>query len=258
MKIIAIVCQKGGVGKSTTALNMGAGLAFAGKKVLFVDLDAQANLTETLGADSRNETVLEVLTGECALASCLRRLPLGDVLPAGPGLAGADMLITGARKEYRLKDALTPLAGNYDYAVIDTPPALGIFTINALTAASDVIIPVQADSYSLHAIGQLSRTIAAVRAHSNPGLAISGILLTRHNSRSVLSRDMSDMIEETAATLHTRVFATSVREAVAVKESQACGKDIFSYAPKSGAAADYNDLIAEYRAQEENHGQEKF
>lgn len=258
MKTVAVVCQKGGVGKSTTTLNMGAGLALAGKKILFVDLDAQANLTETLGADSRRDTVLDVLTGDCPLEKALQHLALGDVLPAGPGLAGADMLITGDRREFRLKDALAPLTDRYDYAFIDTPPALGIFTINALAAADDVIIPVQADMYSLKAIGQLAQTIAAVREHSNPGLGISGILLTRHNARSVLSRDMTDMIAETAAALQTRVFAACVRETVAVRESQACGQDIFSYAPKSGAAKDYSDLIEEYRAQEERHGQEKL
>lgn len=258
MKIIAIVCQKGGVGKTTTALNIGAGLARRDKKILFVDLDAQANLTETLGADSGKATVLDVLIGESALENALQRLPMADVLPAGPGLAGADMVINGLRREYRLKEALDVLSDAYDYAIIDTPPALGIFTVNALTAASDIIVPVQADIYSLKAIAQLSRTIAAVREHSNPHLAIAGILLTRHNTRAVLSRDMAEMIEETAAALQTRVFKYCVREAIAIKESLACNQDIFSYAPKNGAAKDYEAIINEYLSWGQVHGQEKF
>lgn len=246
MKTIAVVCQKGGVGKTTTALNMGAGLALKGKKILFVDLDAQANLTETLGADSRAATVLDVLTGDVAVQSAVQHLPLGDVLPAGAGLAGADLVISGARREYKLQEALASIAALYDYAIIDTPPALGIFTVNALAAASDIVVPVQADIYSLRAIGQLSQTVSAVRDHCNPGLVISGILLTRHNNRSVLSRDIADMIDETAKALQTRVFVSCVREAVAVKESQARSQDIFSYAPKSGAAKDYQGFIDEY------------
>ena len=247
MKTLAIVCQKGGVGKSTTALNLGAGLALKGQKVLFVDLDAQGNLTETLGGGG-DLTAMDVLTGEATAEEALRTVALGGLIPAGPNLAGADMVVSDARREYRLRDALAPFTEGYDYAIIDTPPSLGILTINALTAATEAIVTAQADVYSLRAIGKLSMTIEAVRKHCNDALLIGGILLTRHSTRAILSRDMTEMIEQTAAALHTKIFKARIREAVAIKESQVCQQDIFTYAPKSGAAGDYQDFVNEYLA----------
>jgi chromosome partitioning protein len=247
MKTLAIVCQKGGVGKSTTAVNLGAGLSFTGQKVLFIDLDAQGNLTETLGGGG-DVTAMEVLTGEATAAEALRRVALGGLIPAGPHLAGADMIVSGAKREYRLRDALAPLREKYDYAIIDTPPSLGILTVNALTAAMETIVPVQADVYSLRAIGKLSLTIEAVRAHCNNALSIGGILLTRHSARAILSRDMAEMMEQTATALRTKIFTSSIREAIAIKESQVCQQDIFTYAPKSGVARDYQNFVAEYLA----------
>lgn len=248
MKTVAIVCQKGGVGKSTTALNLGAGLFLKNKKVLFVDLDAQGNLTETLGVNGGCPTALDVLLGRMDIKTAVQWTAVGDVIAAGAGLAGADMVIEGARKEYRLKDALEAVKDAYDYTIIDTPPALGMLTVNALAAASEAIVPVQADIYSLRAIGQLSMTMDAVRDHCNENLVIAGILLTRHSSRAILSRDMAEMMEQTAEALRTKVFSTSIREAVAIKESQARQTDIFSYAPKSGVAKDYLEFVNEYIA----------
>jgi len=250
MKTVAIVCQKGGVGKSTTALNLGAGLFFKSKKILFVDLDAQGNLTETLGVSGDCPTALDVLMGRADIKTAAQWTAVGDVIAAGAGLAGADMIIEGTRKEYRLKDALEAVKNAYDYVIIDTPPALGILTVNALAAASEAIVPVQADIYSLRAIGQLSMTMDAVREHCNESLAIAGILLTRHSSRAILSRDMAEMMDQTAEALHTKVFSTSIREAVAIKESQARQTDIFSYAPRSGVAKDYLEFVNEYIARD--------
>lgn len=248
MKTIATVCQKGGVGKTTTAINLGAGLARKGNRVLFVDLDAQGNLTDTLGGKSSNLTSYEVLTQTASAKDAIQTIRVGDLIPAGPKLSWADTEVTSPNRESRLRNALEAVQGNYDYVIVDTPPALGILTVNALTSATQVLVTVQADAYSLRSIGQLSLTIDAIRQHCNPTLAIGGILLTRHNSRSILSRDMVEMIEQTAAVLHTKVFATKIREAIAIKESQARQQDIFSYAPKSGAAADYQEFINEYLA----------
>lgn len=245
MKTLAIVCQKGGVGKTTTALNFGAGLSLKGKRVLFIDLDAQGSLTETLDG-SGGMTAFDVLTGATTAEAAIQKIALGDLIVAEPSLSVADMSVSGARREYRLRDALEPLKDKYDYAITDTPPALGVLTVNALTAASEAIITVQADIYSLRAIGQLCLTVDAVRKHCNAGLTIAGILLTRHNARTILSRDMAEMIAQTAATLHAKVFAAHIREAVAIKESQARRQDIFTYAPKSRAAKDYQDFVNEY------------
>ena len=135
--------------------------------------------------------------------------------------------------------------GKYDYCIIDTPPALSILTINALTACTGAIIPAQADIYSLQGIGQLNNTIQTIKKYCNPALTIKGIILTRYNSRSVLSKEVTEMIEQTAAELNTKVFDTKIRECTAMKEAQAMKQDIFTYAPKSNASADYNAIIKE-------------
>ena len=246
-QIISIINQKGGVGKSSTALALGQGLAVKGQRVLFVDLDAQGNLSYTLSADPNSPTSFEVLTKEAQATAARQKAPGGDLIAASPALAGADTAIAVVGKEYRLKEALGSLTAEYDYIIIDTPPALGILTINALTASHGAIVPAQADIYSLTGIGQLSQTIGAVRQYCNPELKIIGILLTRHNSRSVLSRDMAEMMEETAQSLKTRLFKTPIRETVAVKEAQAKRESLFSYAPKSNAAQDYMALIKELK-----------
>lgn len=244
-EIISIINQKGGVGKSTTAQALGAGLILKGFKVLLIDLDAQGNLSYTAGADITGLTVIDVLEQRTSPEQAIQRTAQGDIIPASPSLAGADMLLTQTGKEYRLKEAIEPLKSMYDYFIIDTPPALGILTINALTACTGVIIPAQADIYSLQGIGQLYHTIKTVKQYCNPDLKIKGILLTRHNNRTVLSRDMAEMIEETAKQLNTIVYKTTIRETVTVKEAQASRTDLYSYSPKSNAAADYTAFIEE-------------
>ena len=155
--------------------------------------------------------------------------------------------MTATGKEYRLKEALEALAGLYDYCVIDTPPALGVLTINALTACNGCIIPAQADFLSLQGIGQLHGTIETVRKYCNPGLTVYGIVLTRYSARAVISREVSAMMEETASSLQTRLYKTRIRECTAVKEAQAMRKPIYSYAPRSNASADYTALVKEIK-----------
>ena len=145
----------------------------------------------------------------------------------------------------RLKSALEAIAKSYDFIIIDTPPALGILTINALTAADGVIIPAQASIYSLQGIGQLAATIKAVQQHTNPALQIYGILITRYNGRAILSRDISELLTDTAEQLKTKVFETRIREAIAIKEAQAHRQNIFDYAAKTNPAKDYNAFIDE-------------
>lgn len=244
-EILAVINQKGGVGKSTTAASVGAGLLLKGYKVLYIDLDAQGNLSFNMRAGSSALSALEVLTGTATAEEAIKSTPYGDIIPSSPALAGSDSILTATGKEYRLKEALEPLRSRYDYIVIDTPPALGILTVNALTACSGAIVPAQADAWSLQGITQLNGTIQTVRKYCNPSLEVKGIVLTRFNGRSVLSRDMQEMIAQTAAALNTRLYLTAVRECTALKEAQALQQDIFSYAPKSNAAADYMALVEE-------------
>lgn len=244
-RVISIINQKGGVGKSTTALALGAGLARKKKRVLFIDLDAQGNLSYALAAEAGRPGAFEVLTRSLEAAAVVQPGPQGNLIASSPALAGADTLITQVGKEFRLREALEGLRGNYDYLIIDTPPALGILTVNALTASDGALVPAQADIFSLQGIGQLQQTVEAVRQYCNPDLSILGLILTRYNPRSVLSRDLTELMEETARQLSTRLFRPAVRETVAVREAQARRQNLLSYAPRSTAAQDYLKLVDE-------------
>lgn len=242
---IAVINQKGGVGKSTTSNAIGAGLFQRGYKVLFIDLDAQGNLSYSMKCENKPLSSLEVLTGTATAKEATLTTPQGDIIPASPALASADTIITDTGREYRLKEALEPLKGAYDYIIIDTPPALGTLTINALTACDSVIIPAQADIYSLQGIGQLNQTIQTVKRYCNKELTIKGIVITRYSPRAVLTRDMTDLLEDTAKQLNTKVFASRIRECIALKEAQASQTDIFTYNPRSNAGIDYKALLEE-------------
>lgn len=242
--VIAIINQKGGVGKSTSALALGTCLNRRGCKTLLIDLDAQGNLSYAMGIDNTTVSSFDLFT-DLRGHSAIQKTDAGDLIAASPILATADLAITQTGKEYRLQEALAPLVGIYDFIVLDTPPALGILTINALTAATGVIIPAQADIFSLQGIGQLHHSLDAVRKYTNPTLCILGILLTRYIARSVLSRDIAELLEETANQLETRVFTTRIRETVTVRESQARRMGLFAYAGASGAALDYENFTDE-------------
>ena len=241
--IIAVCNKKGGVAKTTTAHALGAGLAYKGKRVLLIDLDSQCNLSQAVGADLMRSGSGSVLRGEAAAANTVQQIT--DTLHIIPGEAGLAKDITETGKEYRLKEKLEELPPVYDFIVIDTPPALGILTVNALTAADQLIIPAQADYFSLQALGDLQTVLNVVRKYTNRNLHTMGILFTRHNPRTVFTRDLDTVITDTAASLNTKVFTSRIREAVAVKEAQATHKDIFSYAPKSKVAEDYRLFVDE-------------
>ena len=246
MKTIAIINRKGGVGKTATAQALGAGLIRRGARVLFVDLDSQTNLSYGMSAKREGRGAMKVLIGSCPIADAIQHTPMGDLIAGEESLAAADTIIDGTGKEYRLKESLEDLSGIYDYVIIDTPAALGTLTVNALTAADGVVIPVQADEYSLQGIGQLHNAITAVRKYCNRDLKINGILITRYNARSILSRDMQSNLQDIAAQLGTKVYDTPIRECISVKEAQACRQDIFSYAPRSNAAKDYEAFLDEF------------
>ena len=244
-RVLSIINQKGGVGKSTTAEALAAGLSLKGFSVLSIDLDAQGNMSYTAGAKTEGSTILGVITGEVKAKDAIQHTASGDIIASNNALSGADAFITDTGKEYKLKEALEPVLGLYDFIVIDTPPSLGILTINALTACHSVIIPAQADIYSLQGIEQLSFTMDPVKKYCNPGLHIAGILLTRYSPRSVLSREVAELTEKLADRLQTKLFKTTIREAIAVKEAQLSRESLFEYAPKSKVAEDYKGFVKE-------------
>lgn len=251
-QIISVINQKGGVGKTTTATAVAGGLKLNGHRVLAVDLDSQCNLSYIYRADSSSGTVFDMLTGkitpEKAIQKTELRDTLGDVIAGDKRLARAETIINGDGREYLFSRALQSVKENYDFIVIDTPPALGLLSISALTASTSAIIPAQADVFSIDAIAQLSETIKAVRENTNKYLKILGIVLTRHNKRSTISRNATSLMSKIASQMETRLFDSQIRECTAIKEAQAKRSDIFSYAPRSNAAKDYRSLVGEIEA----------
>ena len=245
MHVYAIINQKGGVGKSTTAAALLAGLSLKGFKVLAIDLDPQCNLSYAAGADTEHKTALSLLTGENPAADTIQHTAAGDIIAASKNLAGADAFITDTGKEYRLRESLEGIAAQYDYCIIDTPPSLGILTINALTACNSVIIPAQAAVFSLQGIDQLNQTMQPVKKYCNPALTIEGILLTRYNARTIAARDIAAYTEQLAAKLGTKVFNATIREGIAIEEAQLSSRNIFDYAPKANVTHDYQAFIDE-------------
>lgn len=244
-EIIAVINQKGGVGKSTTVDALGAGFTLKGHRVLYLDLDGQGNLSYSLRANANKPSVMDLLTGGVPIKETVQITERGKVIASSSMLIGADMTITQVGKEYKLKEALNEVEDEYDYIVIDTPPTLGIITINALTACTYAIIPAQADIYSLQGIQQLYDTIRVVKKHCNPFLRVDGVVLTRYNNRAIITKEIREAMTEMLNQFETRLYKTAIRESVAIKEAQAKRQDIFSYAPRGNASFDYKSLVAE-------------
>lgn len=245
MKIIAIINQKGGVGKSTTAFTLASGLKNKGYKTLCIDMDAQGNLSYTANANDDLLTIYDLLAEDADINQAIQHTKNFDLIASSKALSGADGFITDIGKEYKLKEILESVKNNYDYIIIDTPPALGILTVNALTACDSVIIPAQADIYSLQGIEQLSKTIQPIKKYCNDKLKIDGILLTRYSPRAILSREVAEIANDLAQNLNTKVFKSTIREAIAVKESQINKQSLFDYAPNSNVTNDYLNFVNE-------------
>ena len=247
--VLTIGNQKGGIGKSTTAQAIGAGYAsLKGYQVLLIDLDPQSNLTIATGAKRSDvKTTFDLLSKNIqadvfdAIQPIRKNL---DIIAAENKLSEISDNLPKIGRYDVLKKALKPVLRKYDLIILDTPPSLGDLTLNALMASDRVIVPAQADLFSLEAIKELGDTIEAVREY-NKNLKIEGILLTRYQARNILTRELTELIEETAKVLKTKVFKCAIREAVAIKEAQAMRQDIFSYAPKSKVSLDYQKCLEE-------------
>lgn len=243
--IITINNQKGGVAKTTTSLAIAAGLTLKSYRVLCIDLDPQSNLSLSGGANSDAGTIYDVMKGDLAAIETVQSINGLNIIPSNILLSGADMEFTKTGREYLLKESLESLKDLFDYIIVDTPPSLGILTVNSLVASNLVIIPMTADMFALQGMGQLNNTIIQVRKYCNPSIRIAGILLTKYNNRTILSRDLMETIQETAKNLNTKVFKTTIREGIAIREAQTQQQSIFKYAPQSNPGLDYESLIQE-------------
>lgn len=246
-KIIAIANQKGGVGKTTTSVNLGAGLAQVGKKVLLVDIDAQGNATTGVGIEKSelDQCIYNVLVEDADVQGVIQKTATEnlDVLPAKIQLAGAEIeLVPTISREVRLQRALQPVRDEYDYIIIDCPPSLGLLTINALTAADSVIIPVQCEYYALEGLSQLLNTVRLVQKHLNKNLAIQGVLLTMLDARTNLG---IQVIDEVKKYFRDKVYRSIIPRNVRLSEAPSHGKPIMQYDAKSRGAEVYIDLAEE-------------
>lgn len=245
MEIVTVVNRKGGVGKTVTAHNLAAYIHnICGKSVLAIDLDSQANLTYSYGLEE-SDNIIKWLQGEIEAEKVIKRTENnGYIIPSSPRLALAETMFNNTGREYKLREALEGV--EYDYIIIDTPATLGILTVNALTVSDKVIIPMQADIYSLQGFEQLKDMIGSVKKYTNPNLKIEGLLLTRYNGRTNLAKSIREALEEEAKALGTKVFKTPIRECIAIKESTFKRMSVLDYAPGSNAAHDYIDFGEEF------------
>jgi len=240
-KILAIANQKGGVGKTTTAINLSSCLAVAEHKTLLVDMDPQANTTSGMGLDKRNisSSIYEAIVTDAAAEQAIVETDIKflHLLPANINLVGAEIeLVNLPEREFRLKRALAPIAPNYEFIIVDCPPSLGLLTLNALAAANSVIIPIQCEFYALEGLSQLMNTIGLVQKHLNPGLQIHGVLLTMYDNRLSLSRQVA---ENARKYFSDKVYETVISRNVRLSEAPGFGKPILLYDIESSGAKNY-------------------
>ncbi len=243
-RIIAVTNQKGGVGKTTTSNALITGLYNAKKKVLGVDLDPQGNLGFSMGVNIEDSvSVYDMLKGRLPVKECIIPTSCGDVIPSNILLSAAELEFNRPGREFLLKEALKPVLDDYDYIIIDTPPALNILTINAYTASNSLIIPMVPEILSLLGISQLKETVDSVKQFYNPDLHVMGILLNKFQKRINLAREVEEMAIQIAQQFDTVVLDVKIRNSVAVAESPAHGMGVLEYSPYCNASLDFKSLV---------------
>jgi chromosome partitioning protein len=247
--IVAIANQKGGVGKSTTTINLGAGLAFQGERVLLVDLDPQGNTTSGLGIDRAaiEYSTYDLLVEDVAIEDAIEPSSVRDlfVVPATIELAGAEIeLVSMFSREARLGNALKPIADDYDFVLVDCPPSLGLLTVNGLAAADEVLIPIQCEYYALEGVSQLMKNIQLVQRNLNPQLNVEGVLLTMFDGRTTLAADVVAQVREHFG---ETTYRTIIPRTVRLSEAPSYGEPIEAYDPMSRGAIAYRELAREFR-----------
>ena len=246
-RIIAIANQKGGVGKTTTSINLSASIAESGKKVLVIDIDPQGNTTSGLGVDKNelDNTIYELILGECSIHECvLKNVVKGvSLLPSNVNLAAAEIELIGVdRKEFILKKEVDWIKDQYDYILIDCPPSLSMLTVNAMTTANTVLVPIQCEYYALEGLSQLIHTVNLVKERLNPDLAMEGVVFTMYDSRTNLS---SQVVENVKEHFKQKVFDTVIPRNIRLAEAPSYGMPISLYDPKSAGAEAYRSLAKE-------------
>ncbi len=243
---IVLTNQKGGVGKTTTTSALAAGFGKKGKKVLAIDLDPQGNLGFSLGLDiEEGYTIHDVLAHGVPIRQAIQEADGCHIVPSNILLSEAELAFQGEGRDLLLKNALEPISGEYDFIIMDTPPALNILTLNGYAAADHLIIPMASEILSLVGLVQLEETVESLKASVNPKLNVLGILLTKFNKRTNLARDVLEMAQSIAEQAQTSVFDAKIRTSVSVAEAPAHGMCILDYAPKSKPAMDYQAFVDE-------------
>lgn len=246
MQIISLANQKGGVSKTTTAQAIITLLNKQGKKTLAIDLDPQGNLSFAMKANlDDTPTIYNVLKGELKVTDILQTTESGDILPANILLSGADTEFTSTGREYLLKESIQEISRQYEYIIIDCPPALSILTINAFVASDYIIIPSLADVFSLQGMAQLNNTIQSVKKYCNSNLKVAGILLTRFNRRTKLSSHIQKLLDNVTTNMDTVLFNAFIRNSISVQESQYQRNNLIDYDSNSNAMLDYEEFLIE-------------